>query len=79
MVHEVLATWNDYLAKTKEEESGGAGRNKRSASAFNSNQQKNSNQNGQGGNKKPRFVQNFKPENRSYSKQEWGSLSNQQR
>merc|ERR1712197_234586 len=79
-VHEVLATWNDYMAKTKEEENGGPGRNKRSASAFNSNQQKNYYYQGnQGGNKKPRFIQNFKPENRSYSKQEWGSLTNQQR
>merc|ERR1712025_149196 len=61
-VHEVLATWNDYIAKVKEEE--GGSRSKRSVSAFNSNHQKNAI--GQGGNKKPRFLHNFKPENRTY-------------
>ena len=57
------------------------GRNRRSASAFNSNHQKRyHNQNGQDGqNKKPRFNHHFKPENRTYTDQEWGNLSYQQR
>ena len=76
-VHKIQAVWNDYQAKCQNEESGG-GNKRRSASAFNSNNQKR-NQNGQSGqNKKPRFLQNFKPENRKYSKQEWGAMSHQQ-
>ena len=78
-VHEALATWNEYQAKCQMVANGG--RNRRSASAFNSNHQKRyhnqNNQNGQ--NKKPRFNHHFKPENRSYTDQEWGNLSYQQK
>ena len=75
-VHFIQGVWNEHQSKCQRDESGG-GNKRRSAPAFNSNSQKGRNQNGS--NKKPRYIQNFKPENRTYSKEEWGSMSNQHR